>query len=287
MVGAYNDFHIDHLTVVVFFGLGWLRITTYILVKKLLFALTILRLEPDNVVRKIFTIKVSMFNDNRDECSKNCNHSPAYDILNNAIKAGVYNILYDMTMGKKQLIPKVTWSKLIWSKAWQIDDIYWHTTSVLNKNNDLLMKICSTSRYLPWWELSDISPDMIGICETMSRLICHASRLKSDDLRLKGCSPCTRVCSNCDMFVIEDLFHVIMQCPHNEEKMRVAQHSIIAIDVMIKVAFKESPDQVFNWLIGKDIPCVDRGMMYKVWAISGECISGIYKQICRVRSGIG
>ena len=264
-----------------FFGLGWLRITTYILVKKLLFALTILRLEPENVVRRIFTTKVRMFNDNRDECSKNCNHSPAYDILNNALKAGVYNILYDMTMGKKQIIPKVTWLKLIWSKAWQIDDIYWHTTSVLNKNNDLLMKISSTSRYLPWWELSDINPGMIGICETMSRLICHASGLKSDDLRHKGCSPSIKMCSNCDMFITEDLFHVIMQCPYTEEKMRVTQQSIIAIDVTIKEAFKESPDQVFNWLIGKDIPYVDRGMMYKVWAISGESISGIYKQICR------
>ena len=33
------------------FGLGWMRLVTYILIKKLLFALTILRLNEDSVVR--------------------------------------------------------------------------------------------------------------------------------------------------------------------------------------------------------------------------------------------
>ena len=37
-----------------FYGLGWLKLTTYIKVKKLLFVLTIIKMEVDFVIRKIF-----------------------------------------------------------------------------------------------------------------------------------------------------------------------------------------------------------------------------------------
>ena len=37
-----------------FFGLGWLRITTYILAKKLIFALTFLRMDIDNIVKSVY-----------------------------------------------------------------------------------------------------------------------------------------------------------------------------------------------------------------------------------------
>ena len=57
--------------------------------------------------------------------------------------------------------------------------------------------------------------------------------------------------------------------------------------VSIKTAFEENPSEVFNWLIGKDIPNIDRDMMHKVWVISGGEIVNIYRRICRERSGVG
>ena len=77
-----------------FYGLGWLRITTYILVKKILFALTILRLDPENIVRKIFVMKVEIYHENRRVHAYNHNRNPTFDILNHAVKAGVYNLFY-------------------------------------------------------------------------------------------------------------------------------------------------------------------------------------------------
>ena len=75
-----------------FFGLGWLRITTFILVKKLLFALSILRLDHCNIVKQVFITRVKSFH-NDQSLKDNKNFSPTYDLLNYAIKAGVYNIL--------------------------------------------------------------------------------------------------------------------------------------------------------------------------------------------------
>ena len=56
------------------------------------------------------------------------------------------------------------------------------------------------------------------MCEYMAKFICHARRLKCDDVRLKSLSPCNRVCSECDMYryVVENVRHMVMQCPIHE-----------------------------------------------------------------------
>ena len=109
--------------------------------KKLLFTLSILRLAPQNIVRQIFIMKVNMFHENKNLHRLNLNRNPTFDILNQAIKAGVYNVLYDMSTGKKHIFPKATWSKMIWAKAWQLDDMFWHTTNIFNTSNSLLNRL--------------------------------------------------------------------------------------------------------------------------------------------------
>ena len=78
-----------------------------------------------------------------------------------------------------------------------------------------------------------------------------------------------------------------MQCPFNEISMKRLLLCITDIDICIRTAFEGSPNEVFNWMIGKDIPNVDRKLMHKVWMISGGEIANIYKRICRERSGVG
>ena len=63
--------------------------------------------------------------------------------------------------------------------------------------------------------------------------------------------------------------------------------NITCISETIKGEFERNPSEVFGWLIGKDIPNIDREVMYKVWIISSEFIANTYNQICKDRSGIG
>ena len=44
----------DHQTVLVAFGLGCVRVATFILIKKLLFAFSILRLDVKSIIRSVF-----------------------------------------------------------------------------------------------------------------------------------------------------------------------------------------------------------------------------------------
>ena len=108
---------------------------------------------------------------------------------------------------------KKAWSDIIWNKAWQIDDLFWESTMILHKNNEVLHSAMSRSRYLSWWELSDKFPHLIRICENMAKLLSGASRLKCDDTRLKGLTQSFRNCSRCDMYTAENLHHLVMQCP--------------------------------------------------------------------------
>ena len=59
------------------------------------------------------------------------------------------------------------------------------------------------------------------------------------------------------------------------------------LDPIIKRSFEEKPHEVFNWLIGKDIPTVDRKVLYNMWLISGKSIDKRYSLICKDREGVG
>ena len=113
----------------------------------------------------------------------------------------------------------------VWEKAWLVEDLYRESTSVLNKDNDLLVKAIVRTKYLTWWELSEKFPNLIiNICEMMAKLVSHASKLKCDDVRLKVLAASYRVCSECDFHLKEDLFHVVMHCP-STEVIRYTMHS--------------------------------------------------------------
>ena len=54
-----------------FYGIGWLKLTTYIKVKKMLFVLTILNMESDFIIREIFESRLVKFCDNVHVSRKN------------------------------------------------------------------------------------------------------------------------------------------------------------------------------------------------------------------------
>ena len=54
---------------------------------------------------------------------------------------------------------------------------------------------------------------MICACEIMAKTISHASLLKCDDVRLKHLPYGNRACSLWDLYLVDDIFHITMQCP--------------------------------------------------------------------------
>ena len=63
--------------------------------------------------------------------------------------------------------------------------------------------------------ISDRFPHLRIICDVLVKIVTGLSRLKSDDLAYKGKSDFEKFCSNCNLGIVEDVRHIIMQCPFN------------------------------------------------------------------------
>ena len=83
-----------------FYGLGWIRLTTFIMIKKLLFVMSIIRLEADNVIRMLFINSFEAFTHNREFCRVNPYRSPVYELCKACEKFGIFNCISDIISGR-------------------------------------------------------------------------------------------------------------------------------------------------------------------------------------------
>ena len=166
-----------------YYSLGWIRLERFIEVKKLLFLRSILCLE-GNVMRSIFCRGTEYFLVNQNECRENLFQSPIYDLLNVSVTFDCLNDVQNMVL-RGHLWSKQIWKDKAWNKAWQLEDVFWCIRSRCHQSLVLLNNVCSTNRYIIWWQLADVFHDQLYNCEIMVKLLCRSSRLKVDDVRLK------------------------------------------------------------------------------------------------------
>ena len=243
-------------------------------------------MEPDNVLRKIFELRLKVFCDNIPECRRNRFNSPVFNLLDTAIIFGVFNTISEMCTGKSPIISKRAWSKLIWDRAWKLEDANWRAANIIHKDNDLLVRTIGETRYLTWWTISDLDYRLVRMCEDLSKLICHASLLKRDDYRLKGLTMSNKTCTNCDQYCVEDIVHIIMQCPYyqrDRDEMYDEMYNKCpnAMNVLDKESFN-----VAYYLLGKKMDSIDDNEMY-FWCLAGNAISKMYRKAIASRTGVG
>ena len=195
-----------------------MKLTTYISAKKIIFILTILR-NSGGVLLEFFKTRLEEFINDRIRCQSNFNRSPMFDMFNECARFDVLALLQDMAMSVVPLMSKSGLSKLVWQRAWIIEDAFWASTNLIMRESDLLVGTMSITNYPAWWQLSDSHPEYMRSCAIMARLVCHSSRLKGDDCRYRGLPLSHRICTNCDLFMVEDAKHVLLQCPANNDMM--------------------------------------------------------------------
>ena len=193
-----------------FITLGWLRLSLYIKAKKLIFIRTITVIKYESPLKEILVCVLGSL----DGVSKVDNpfDSPLLDSYNTSIDMGLGPQLVSMVTGTK-IFSKEQWKKLVWERVWHVQtaECKCHTLSL--KSLDLIKHEESLPKYSTWWQIADVKHNLIRQCEHVIKLICHASRLKSDDYRLKDANRTQRMCEMCDEYAIEDAEHVLMRCP--------------------------------------------------------------------------
>ena len=268
-----------------YYGLGWVRIETFIQVKKLLFILTYLSMDENSTQRRVFNSRVRNYVEGANPTNPHC--SPIFEILDTSVRFDLLNAILNMAFGHTAISAKKVWSKLVWDRAWRLDDIYWKSTTILHGNNDILTKTIGKAQYLSWWFLADNAPLLQGTCETMARLVCHASRLKCDDPRLKKESFSQKICGECTLGITETVYHMVMQCPVNENNRKLMFTEIRLHDIQFDERSASAPGEAFYWLMGKHIPDIEIDNMCKIWAISGRYIANMYHFRLKQKEGIG
>ena len=270
-----------------FFGLGWIKISTYIMIKKALFIMTILRLETPNIIKEVFLLRLDKYFSDLRRSQQNFYNSPIFDILNSCQRLGILEMVVKMAKSILPLISNKSWSKIVWDKAWVLDDAYWESLSKTTNDSNILYKTIGAPRYLSWWQISDNLPIHTRMCESLARIVCKSSLLKSDDYSLKSLTPCNRVCNNCDMYAKEDIKHLLMQCLATEDDRVKLHHKLCAIGAAVKVLMENEPQLVYIWLLGGNIEGLEADLMLRFWITAGYIIRNMYNRVTKGRSGVG
>ena len=267
-----------------YFALGWMRIQRFIEIKKLLFIHSILSRDELDMVKVVFINRAKYFFDNIEMCESNEHGSPVYDMLNIAIHFGIIEIVKNMVY-RGHLYSRAHWRERIWKRAWELEEVYWCIEARCHKSLELINKICVNSQYLVWWQISDRSHYLLKECEIMAKLLCHASLLRTDDVRLKRLPVASRFCPLCDHSAMDDTFHMVMQCPFLQDSRTMMFHEIERICDACEHEQINVNNDIFLTLMGKPAANFSIELMIAIWECSARHIANMYR--CKLRTGIG
>ena len=203
--------HFSSLNVTSLACLGWMNLVLFIKARKVIFVRSILQMDECMPVKRIFLERFREYHDGLD----NPYDSPLIQILHYCREFGLMGLVDQMTRG--HMISKQCWKKLVWDKAWSIEDKTWCDVTIIHDRMDLIKMVSAKPMYSVWWMLADRHQKYMRRCELMIKILCHASRLKTDDNRLLRSSYSNRACTLCDHASLEDALHMVMQCTYHNE----------------------------------------------------------------------
>ena len=131
--------------------------------------------------------------------------------------------------------------------------MYWRVERNLHRSLDLINMISPENRFLTWWSISDKIPSLTAMCETLSKLVCHASLLKVDDVWLKGSTLATRFCTLCDMGQEEDVRHLVLQCSVFEYERSEMFEEIRQLPNNVDTNILDNELDILGILLGKSV----------------------------------
>ena len=126
---------------------------------------------------------------------------------------------------------------------------------------------------------------MISICEDMVKIICHASLLKVDDVRLKSLPLAAKFCVLCDHGSIDDAAHMVMQCPRLQPQRNAMFLEIDKILARNGLNQNDLDANVFLNLMGRPGQNIPIELMEEIWQCSARQISNMYRW--KLKYGIG
>ena len=268
------------------YALGWMRLERYVQVKKMLFIRSILVLDDQTLSRKIFCERATVLFGNERHDVDDTGSSLVGDLLNTAVIFNLWDEVRNMVLYGHQYTKHV-WKCKVWDRAWNLEDVYWRLQFNVCRSLDIIGLSSPDCRYLTWWYLSDKYPQVIRSCETIARLVCHASLLKVDDVRLKRLNRSDRSCSLCDMYEYDNVEHLVMHCPRLQPERISMFNEINEIEGRCGKVILSNSVSTLGVLLGRSVDNIPQELMDEVWLVAAKHISKMYYRCLSLRKGIG
>ena len=267
-------------------GLGWIRLEIFVYIKKMLFVRTLAIMNDDALYKRIFLRRYLEFNDNMGQGMVNQLQSPTFDILRISYIFGLYEEVGLMMQGLRYYSKK-QWRDMVWSKAWTLENQDWQYRVNLFRSMEHIKVVCNCVNTLVWWQIGDMSKEMMVSCETMSKLVCRASELKCDSYRYKNNPVNPPYCDLCENFAVENAEHILMHCPYFNEKRMSMFNEIRDLENYYQTGIIDPGESTFYTLLGKPIDGKNPEMMlffYRIVAINAH---HMYVTTVKNREGVG
>ena len=264
-------FHPRSLNVTCFVSLGWMDIITYIKARQVLFLRSIFVMEEYLPIRTILSERIRGF----DADSANMYDSPLINILGVCMDFEVMDEITQMERGR--IYSKEKWKEYVWGKAWGIENSRWDVIKEGNRYLEIVNLTVSKPEYSVWWCISDMDRRFLLQCEVMVQLVCHTSKLKDDDCKLKSRPIGERMCLACDLASPEDAIHMVAQCPAQTENRTQMYNQMRGLHPQ----YSDLVD--LGVLFGGKIPDIPDNVMLDFWLIASTYIEKMYRCVLKER----
>ena len=188
---------------------------------------------------------------------------------------GLYEVVGQMLYGIRTYSKK-QWRYIVWNKAWEIDNQDWYYRTQFFR---------TTVKPLVWWQLGDHFPEMMLSCETMSKLICRASRLKS--YMYKNDNVNRPYCDMCNDFAVENVEHLLIHCSSLNEKRGKMLKEIEELEKYYGTKILSATSNNLPTFLGKIPENADPEMMLYFYRIVATNVHQMYLTVIKNREGIG
>ena len=256
--------------------LGWLSIDRFIQVKKLLFVRTMTILDDNVVCKKILIIGTNKFINDVEKSRMNANNSPVFDILKVAESVGILRECLNMILNG-HIYPKEEWRRIVWSAIWKCEDEDYLLIYKNPKPDTLLFKIVENAYYLVWWYISDKMPGKIRMCEILASIVCDTSLLKDTDYRIKNKPFGFKMCHRCELGILENARHLILQCPFYEIERANMFNEIESVNDTWREKISNQGYDILHVLLGMQPENTTFDEMLQIWLTAGGHISKMYQ----------
>ena len=96
--------------------------------------------------------------------------------------------------------------------------------------------------------------------------------------RLKKKSYSHKICTKCELGILESIKHLVMQCPYFSEESGEIFDFLGRLNDEVADRVMDDPTEYFNILMGKQPDYDSFAEMEKMWLMSGTVISRLYRR---------